>query len=49
MFKEGEILSEILTKQGSKDMQRIVERASLITIESIVKEVEPMFAEILID
>eukprot|EP00347_Sterkiella_histriomuscorum_P010240 403377054 len=48
-FKDGEIYLKILTKQGSKDMQKNLERASPITIEKIVYEIELKFAEILID
>lgn len=42
-------MPKILTKQGSKDMQRQIEKASASTIDFIVKEIEPLFAEVLID
>jgi Mg/Co/Ni transporter MgtE len=49
MFKDGEIFIKIMTKQGSKDLQKNIDRASPITIEKIVTEIEPKFAEILMD
>jgi len=38
-----------MTKQGSKELQKNIDRASPVTIEKIVCEVEPKFAEILMD
>lgn len=49
LFKDGEIFSKIMTKQGSKELQKNIDRASPVTIEKIVCEVEPKFAEILMD
>lgn len=49
IFKDGEIFAKIMTKQGSKELQKSIDRASPITIEKIVQEIEPKFAEILVD
>lgn len=38
-----------MTKQGSKDMQKIIERALPNLIEQIVNEIRPLLAEVLID
>ena len=38
-----------MTKQGSKEMQKSIERATPLTVELIVKDIESKFAEILVD
>ncbi|CDW82681.1 pumillio protein 3 [Stylonychia lemnae] len=48
-FRDGEIFSKILTKQGSKEMQKNLDKANPLTVEKIVQEIEQKFAEILID
>lgn len=49
VFREGEIVPKILTKPGSKDLQRQIDKATPQMIEFIVREIEPKFAEVLID
>ncbi len=38
-----------MTKQGSKDLQKAIEKANPGLIEQIAREIEPSFAEVLID
>ena len=48
-YKEGEIMSKIMTKQGSKELQKAIEKVSPIFIDYLVKEIEPHFSRLLID
>lgn len=49
IIKDGEVFAKVTTKQGSKEYQKNIDRASPIVIEQIVKEIEPRFADLLID
>ena len=49
VIKEGEIVSKLMTKQGSKDLQRAVDNAPVALIEQILCEIEPVLVDILID
>ena len=48
-LKEGEVIEKILTKLGSKELQKLIERATPSFIEQVYREIEPQIAEILID
>lgn len=48
-YKEGEIVYKIMTKQGSKELQKTIEKVSLVFIDFLVSEIQMSFSKILID
>ena len=48
-MKDGEVIDKIMTKNGSKELQKALERAAPQFIEQIVREIQPNLSDVLID